>query len=108
MHRAENIRGYPYLCIRRGSVEQIKEPACATNTTDATGQHYLASVGCSRMGPSRNKTEWEHQVSVRFALDRSVCAQRHLSGYMRDFSRKATSGLVLPSFRKAWKKSKTA
>jgi hypothetical protein len=39
MHKAENIRGYHYLCIRRGSVErpveQIKEPACAMNTTDA-------------------------------------------------------------------------
>jgi hypothetical protein len=39
MHKSENIRGYPYLCIRRGSVErpveQIKEPARAMNTTDA-------------------------------------------------------------------------
>jgi hypothetical protein len=39
MHKPENIRGYPYLCIRRGSVErpveQIKEPACTMNTTDA-------------------------------------------------------------------------
>jgi len=40
MHKAENIRGYPYLCIRRGPVEQIKEPECATNTTDATGPTY--------------------------------------------------------------------
>jgi hypothetical protein len=40
-------------------------------------QHYLAFVGCSRWDRLGNKTGWEHQVSVRLALDRSVCAQRH-------------------------------
>jgi hypothetical protein len=32
---------------------------------------------CSRRDRLGNKTGWEHQVSVRLALERSVCAQRH-------------------------------
>jgi hypothetical protein len=49
MHKPENIRGYPDLCIRRGSVErrveQMKEAACAMNTTDAYRPQKAFSVG---------------------------------------------------------------
>ena len=32
---------------------------------------------CSRRDRAGNKTGWEHEVSVCYALGRSVCAQRH-------------------------------